>query len=150
MLAWSSWVTLGPVRWSTAAAWAAVRRCCVMRVVIAVISVWRADRIAGLSWLGALSSRRGLVGPHGESLCGVRRAKTRSPRLSPPNGELADGARLHWADELLDLGARLARLDGPHNLGGPDDDQPWVLPALVIDPCTREVPEENSLGTRPT
>ena len=26
----------------------------------------------------------------------------------------------------------------------------WVLPALVIDPCTREVPEENSLGTRPT
>ncbi len=28
-----------------------------MRLVIAVISVWRADRIAGLSWLGALSAQ---------------------------------------------------------------------------------------------
>jgi len=26
----------------------------------------------------------------------------------------------------------------------------WVLPALVIDPCTRELPEEYSEGTKPT
>src|SRR5665647_2563910 len=26
----------------------------------------------------------------------------------------------------------------------------WVLPVLVIEPCTREAPEEYSVGTRPT
>src|SRR4029079_1405674 len=57
----------------------------------------------------------------------------------PANGELADGARRHWADELLDLGARLVRLDGPHNLGGPDDDQP----------CSGDDREDHDRADRP-
>src|SRR6185312_14101799 len=66
-------------------------------------------------------------------------AETRSLRLRPPNGELADGARRHWADELLDFGARLVRLDGPHNLGGPDDDQP----------CSGDDREDHDRADRP-
>jgi hypothetical protein len=42
-----------------------------------------------------------------EEFGGLRLAHRAS---SPPNGELADGARRHWADELLDFGSRLARL----------------------------------------
>lgn len=46
MFASGSLVTLGPVRCRTQAAWAAVRRCCVMRLVIAAISVRRVARMA--------------------------------------------------------------------------------------------------------